>query len=253
MRMILFGAIVCLAACDTEAPMIVDFTPTDNADLRGVGHVTIDLTASDASGTAIADLAIDGELRERVTSHACASQCLFSWDWDTRTLPAGEHVLDLRLEDGNGNHETASHAVVLDDVVTVTRLGVHGIVDDVGTLEIEVYVFDDTTNALLGCAGSRNGLGPVDASDIVYPVDGEMIDVANRRLAARELAAHPIRFEVWEDDDPPVCPVSPDPLGNDLVGKSAPATLDRWRAAVGDVAFDGVTNFALKLDRPLDF
>jgi hypothetical protein len=250
MRMIQIGLALAIGACDVDAPMILDFSPGDRADLRGAGTVRIGLTASDASASAIADLAIDGELLPRIENHACGDHCSFDWTWDTRTLPAGEHVLDLRLADDNGNAETESHVVMLDDIVAIKRLGVHDIVDDAGTLEIEVFAFDDTTNALLGCAGSRNGLGPVDVADVDYPVDARMIDVSNDLLAAHELATHAIRFEVWEDDDPPVCPVSPDPLGNDLLGKLDVRSLDQWRATP-EAAAGNVTDLAIAFERPL--
>lgn len=115
-----------------------------------------------------------------------------------------------------------------DYVLTIRALQFTGEVDDTGPNEIEVYLFDDDTDEMLGCAGTKQGMGIVDVNDVRYDLDVDMIDTDGRSLGDEDIGDRIVRFEVWEDDDDPVCPVSPRPEGNELLGVSAALPADDW-------------------------
>jgi hypothetical protein len=240
-----------LAGClgDTTPPQLSSVTPDDGADLSGYHAVTVRAGVREDSGHALARLEIDGLGVEPQTSDDCGDLCTFEWTWDTSQLPAGDHELHVIIQDRAGNVADETHVVTLDDLVTVTGMEVTNITDDVPPLEIEVYLFDDN-HALLGCAGSRQGTGPVDVQDTPYSIEASLIDVRSMPMPARVLEGGLVHFEVWEDDDPPVCPVVPDPLGNDLVGTSPAHTAAEWRDLT-TLSFDKVTQLRFQFDRPL--
>src|SRR4051812_22301964 len=205
-----FGFVLLVAGCgagDTTPPKLVAFTPNDGADLRGVGTMVVRVGVAEANG-GTAYLDVDGTaLPEQPITADCAEGCQLEWTAiDTTHVPVGPHVVHVRLVDAAGNTSERSNTVMFDDVLTIKSLQVTNTTDDVLPLEIEVYVFDDTTHTLLGCAGSRQGLGPVDYQNVHYTVDATLIDPLRHPMAALELGGGPIHFEVWEDDDPPVCP-----------------------------------------------
>jgi hypothetical protein len=243
--------LVCLAGClgDTTPPQLSSFTPDDAEDLSGYGKVIVRAGVREDSGHALARLEIDGLGVEPQTSDDCGDLCTFVWNWDTSQLSVGEHELHVIVQDEGGNVADEVHDVTLDDVVTVTGMEVAGITDDVAPLEIEVYLFDDK-QGLLGCAGSRQGTGPVDYANMPYTIDASLIDVRSMPMPARMLDGGLVHFEVWEDDDPPVCPVVPDPLGNDLVGTSPEHTAAEWHDLT-TLSFDQVTQLRFQFDRPL--
>lgn len=147
-----------------------------------------------------------------------------------------------------GNTIRNTRTVHVDDAVKITSIEVTGI-DEQPTMEIEVYLYDDTTNELLGCAGSANGLLAVDHPDVHYAVDARLIDASGNPLHGSDIASRMLRFEVWEDDDGPVCPTPISPTGNNLVAKSAGASYEAWKgrstpAAFGTVARHAVRSFA---------
>jgi len=235
-----------------DIPELASASPDPDEDLLGVGTVNIQLAVLER-GEATVKLAIDGAPVDTKSNASCrgAAGCDFSFTWDTKTLPAGEHLLHFTITDADGHHIEDTRRVKLDDLVKVTSMEVTNTIDHSGALEIEVYVFDDTTNAFLGCAGSAHGLGPVDVSDVRYAVDAQLVNVSDLPLRASELGTHPIRFEVWEDDDDPVCPTPLNPNGNDLVGKGPAKTVAQWKVADAPVAFGNVKELAIVIDRPL--
>jgi hypothetical protein len=234
-----------------DTPEIVGISPDPDADLTGVGTLAVGITVIER-GTATVDLELDGTpFATRSNSDCNGSGCAFQIEVDTSALAPGPHELHATVSDGNGHVTEDTRTITVDDMIKVTSLQVTA-TSEGGILEIEVYVFDDTTNELLGCAGSANGTGPVDASDVHYVIDAHLIHVSGGRLLrGDDLAGRSIRFEVWEDDDDPVCPVFPAPAGNDLVGKSAGQTVAAWKDGASPAAFGNVVELAYLIGRPL--
>lgn len=234
-----------------DKPELADITPVNGEDLVGVGIVDVRVAVRER-GQATATLAIDGITQAPKTSDECRrTACMFEWPWDTRDLPAGEHELEIVVSDGASHTVTDTRTVHIDDLVKVTSLQVTGISES-PTMEIEVYLFDDTTNELLGCAGSAHGLVSVDAPDVHYNVDARLVNAAGSPLHAADIATRSLRFEVWEDDDIPVCPEPVSPAGNNLVGKSTGASLETWKARTTPAAFGMVVELGTFIGRPLE-
>jgi uncharacterized protein (TIGR03382 family) len=234
-----------LAGClgDHDPPELLDLQPVDGADLRGIADVASWAIYRDESDVE-ARLFLDGELIATPETRCGDSSCQADFVWSTLDYPPGPHDLALSLEDAAGNVTSATRTVRFDDVLTITSMRVANIVDDSGTLEIEVYAFD-ATNTMIGCAGSRHGLATVDNAGIEYDTQAVLINSDNSlAFGTLDAGAGPFRLEVWEDDDAPVCPERVDPALNDLVGTSPMLTVDQWRAtplsSFGDVTKLGV-------------
>lgn len=238
-----------LALAFDDTPEITAAIPAANEDLTGVGMLDVTLGVKDRGATTVT-LAIDGTLVGTEQRPSCKTGCSLRWPWDTRALPAGMHDLTFTVSDSKGHVVEQTHTVKLDDVITITAMQVTGMTDESGTLEIEVYVFDNVTNKLLGCVGSAGGLGPVDASDVRYNLNATLIDLAGDTLGSLALAPNAVRFEVWEDDDTPVCPTALNPSGNDLVGVSPARTAAQWKATTMST-FGNVTELRAVFERPL--
>lgn len=233
-----------------DKPRIATITPAENADLLGVGMATVQLTVRER-GQATATLAIDGVTQPPRTSDECRTvACTFEWPWDTSDATAGEHTLEFVVSDAQSHTVRETRTVFVDDAVKITSIQVTGI-SEAPTMEIEVYLFDDTTNELLGCAGSAHGLVGVDAPDIRYPVDARLISAAGTPLHGSDIASRTLRFEVWEDDDAPVCPTPISPAGNNLVGVSAGASYEAWKSRTTPAAFGMVVELGTLFGRPL--
>jgi hypothetical protein len=129
--------------------------------------------------------------------------------------------------------------------ITVTQLVIDDDYDDFGTPEIEVYLFD-ANDDLLGCAGSRQGLREVDQAGVVYDLNAKLINPDHEY--GIEIGGDALRFEVWEDDDDPVCPVYPERSTNDLLGVSPTMSISKWVAIEGGVQFGSVSAFNLSFD-----
>jgi hypothetical protein len=234
-----------------DVPEITNITPQEGEDLLGVGTLQIEVNVIERGEATIA-LEIDGIPVADKTADNCigARGCSLQYVWDTKLVPAGLHELHFTVVDNQGNTAEDTRMVDLDDLIDVTSLQVTGQVDS-GTLEIEVYVFDDTTNQFLGCAGSAHGTGPVDASDVRYPISARLVSPTGDTLRGSDLDGRTIRFEVWEDDDDPVCPTPLDPNGNDLVGTSPAQTVTAWKATTQPTTFGSVTELGFSIGRPL--
>jgi hypothetical protein len=217
-----------LAACDSEPPQISAFTPVDGEDLRGIRFVSVTADYTDESSTK-ARLYADGHEVARPQPDCVDEACTIDTKWDTTDLEVGTHELMLEVEDDAGNVAREKHQVVVDDVLEIVSLRVDNVTDASGTLEIEVYAFDDATNELLGCAGSRQGLDGVDYAGRTYALDAILIRPDQALLATGDFGDRRVRLEVWEDDDAPTCPVVPDALGNNFIGASEPHTTTEWR------------------------
>lgn len=129
--------------------------------------------------------------------------------------------------------------------ITITQMVIDDDYDDSGTPEIEVYLFDEDGD-LLGCAGTRQGLGQVDQAGVVYDLDARLVDDDHQYDLA--IGGGAVRFEVWEDDDDPVCPAYPDSTRNDRLGVSPAMSMSRWLAVEGPLQFDAVSVFGLRFD-----
>ena len=239
-----------VAACDTEPPQIVAFTPDDGEDLRGIRFVSVTADYTDESPTK-ARLYVDGHEVARPTPECAEERCTIDTRWDTAELAIGTYQLALELEDDAGNVARESHEVVIDDVLEIVSMRVANIDDGLGPLEIEVYAFDDATDELVGCAGSRQNLGPVDYVDYTYALDAILIRPDQALLATSDFADRRIRLEVWEDDDDPVCPTIPNPIGNDLVGVSEAHTKTEWAGTSATSSFGEVTQLEVVWSRRL--
>jgi hypothetical protein len=120
---------------------------------------------------------------------------------------------------------------------------------ELGSLELEVHAYDGVTGAWLGCAGGNTGLGGDLYSDALYPVSAELVDADSRPLLLSALGGHPLKIQVWEDDDNLPCPhpggpAGPDSLADDLVGTSPVLDLATWQAQPTH-AFDHVVQLDL--------
>lgn len=236
-----------VAACDFSAPEVTRFTPEDNAQLVGIGYVDIHVEFSDSSETT-AWLVEDGYELEQIVVNCTDDTCTGDGVWDNTALAAGTHQIGVKLEDSHGNVAHAVHEVSLQDVLEVTSLRVTNAIDDYGDLEIEVYAFSNSD--LLGCAGSRQKLDIVDASDITYETDAILIEPDGTLLRQDGIGTRAFRLEVWEDDDAPVCPVIPNPGANDVLGVSPTRTADEWGKA-GMSTFGQVAELGVAWARPL--
>jgi hypothetical protein len=236
-----------LALTFDDAPEISALTPESTEVLTGYGMIDIELGVIERGATTV-KLEIDGVELGTEERASCKSPCGFTWPWDVRTLPAGTHDLKLTISDAMGHVVEQTRTLTLDDQITVTAMQVTGVTDG-GALEIEIYVFDNVTNKLLGCAGSAHGMGPVDSSDVRYNLDATLIDLGGRTLGSLDLP-NPVRFEVWEDDDQPVCPTPFNPGGNDMVGISAAKTAAQWKATTMST-FGNVVELRTVFERPL--
>lgn len=251
MRHLLVLALVVAAGCDISAPEVIEVTPEADMEVRGVRIVPVNVIFSDDSDVTV-HLLVDGfEIGKRAIpcgDDRCSAELL----WDTRDADVGYHDIELVLADAADNVKHDTRRIWIDDVLKVTNIEVTGEIDESGTLELETYIFDDTNGDLLGCSGSRQGLANADASDVEYPITSLWINAAGYALDTRDLAGHQLRFEVWEDDDSPVCPEVPEMLGNNLIGTSEPTTVDGIRDLDGPMAFGRVTKLAVEWRRDLE-
>ena len=244
MRFVALALVV--AACDGSPPELHVFEPANGAELRGMEFVAVHVEYSDQSDTEVT-LLVDGvEIAHPIG--ICNDVCEVDATWDTSALAVGNHQLAVELRDVHGHITESVHTVWLDDVLTITAMEVANIVDESGTLEIEVYAFDDATNEMIACAGTARGLGPVDQYGIKYELDSVLVNLNKQTFATKDIGDRRLRLEVWEDDDDPVCPVFPDPLGNDLVGVSPARTVEEWRRS-GASAFGNVTELGVAWTR----
>jgi hypothetical protein len=234
-----------------DKPRMFGISPAPNGDLLGVGVAVVQVSVRER-GQATATLAIDGVAQVPQTNDDCRGVgCTFEWAWDTTGVATGEHLLELAVSDAHGHTVRDARTVHLDDLVKITSLEVTSI-SEAPTMEIEVYLFDDMTNELLGCAGSAHGLLAVDQPDVRYQVDARLISVAGTPLHGSDIADRMLRFEVWEDDDGPVCPTPISPTGNNLVGKSTGASYEAWKTRSDPASFGMVVELGTLFGRPIE-
>ncbi len=246
----LWGCLV-LAGClgDSDPPEILSFTPRDGVDRAGIQSISVDVTYRDASSVTTR-VFVDGEL-VATADPDCDDDgaCTSHYDWDTIPFSAGMHDLTVALEDLSGNVSDVTHQVALDDVLVVTAMEVQNIYDESGTLEIEVYAFDEN-RTMIGCAGSRHGLHIVENSTIAVSTEAVLITPDTLAFGTNDVGNAAFSLEVWEDDDEPVCPDLLLPEYNDLVGVSPLMTVDQWRS-MPQISFGNVALLGTSWGRPL--
>ena len=138
--------------------------------------------------------------------------------------------------------------------VGITEIEVTGVTDvqplsDV--LEVEVHMFDASTQRFLGCTGQDSGLRDVDQSEIAYPVravfqaapDGET-DLTMDAVLGRDV------YLVVVEDDTDACPVvtnegALDLIVDDLIGVSPLIAGEEIADGVA-LSFDQVTYLFLE-------
>jgi hypothetical protein len=239
-----------LAGClgDRDPPELVTWTPIDGMDERGVGSFDVDVTYHDDSDVTVEVLADDVAIGS--ADGTCDDDpCEATVRVQTGDVPPGIRNLSIVLEDSAGNRTRDHHYVRFDDVLVIRAIEVTDVVDEDGTLEIEVYAFD-ADDQMIGCAGSRHGLSLVDIADQRYVTEAVAITRDGLAFGTLDANERPFRLEVWEDDDAPVCPATLDPAYNDFLGASPLMTVDDWRAT-GTVAFDHVPELKVAWERPL--
>lgn len=234
-----------------DTPELLEVFPTDDLDILGVGGLGIRLHVLDR-GSVTAIVNVDGApLDTRVNDQCRGDGCKLVFPWDTSAIAVGTHTVTFSVTDGNGAQVQGTRTVRIDDLVRVTSMElVSGFVDEYGLLDMEVYVFDNVTNALLGCAGMAEGMESVDAGGIRYAIDARLINPLGVPLRAADVGSKQLRFEVWEDDDPPVCPTLFDPNGNDFAGSAPVRTRNQWQTTPTATNFGSVTELVVLFDRP---
>jgi uncharacterized protein (TIGR03382 family) len=231
-------------------PEVHELTPLEGTEMRGVGYVNVHVEFSDESDVTLKLLA-DGYEVDRLEPECSGDVCTADAIWDNTGLPAGPHTLGIVLEDSHGNVAHRERDLLLEDVLAITSMQVDNIVDEYGSLEIEVYAFaEDTGGELIGCAGSRQRLDFVDSAGSRYQTEAVLIRPDQDLLADTDMGARRYRLEVWEDDDDPVCPVVPLAAGNDFLGASPAHTIDEWRQ-LDTVSFGQVPELGVAWSRPL--
>jgi len=98
----------CVQASDAGSPSVRIVSPSNGATVSGT--VPVNIAASDDTRVEKVDLYVDGRLvgYDRTSSYAVS--------WNSRSVPAGSHVLEARAYDLAGNRVTSSR-------VTVTSTG----------------------------------------------------------------------------------------------------------------------------------
>ncbi|MFA6004769.1 MAG: Ig-like domain-containing protein, partial [Elusimicrobiota bacterium] len=90
---------------DNTAPQLALSGPAAGATLSR--PLTIEASASDANGIARVVFQLDGVAQATMTAAP------YSFFWDTRAFPDGQHVLAVQAEDGAGNRTSLSRSVVI--------------------------------------------------------------------------------------------------------------------------------------------
>jgi chitodextrinase len=89
---------------DNDAPTVSIDTPLDGSTITGTNPVS--LTAADGVGVTKTELYVDGLLTATDTTAP------YNFDWDTRTVSNGSHVLIAKAYDAAGNVGTSTNVVV---------------------------------------------------------------------------------------------------------------------------------------------
>lgn len=94
---------------DTTAPSVAITAPASGSTLSGTAMVAG--TASDTSGVASVEVAIDGGPWAMASGTSS-----WSWSWATATAANGSHTITTRARDGAGNTSTATRSVSVSNV-----------------------------------------------------------------------------------------------------------------------------------------
>lgn len=148
----------------------------------------------------------------------------------SEVFPASELDSTLVMQFGNVHHlrigtTTTRTPAPLSPLIKVTEIGVTGISDGIGRLEIEVHLHEEGTDRFLACSGQINGLEDVDHSGIFYNVNATF----HRPYFGPDLTYQDIIdknvYVVVIEDDGLACPCPPDydfPYDDDRVATSDP-------------------------------
>lgn len=233
-----------------DTPTLV-LTPADNSNMTGAGDITVSFSMLDRSQLDV-EFRIDGELAPGVptrTQGTCGLGCSIGYEWSTFAVAEGEHELSVTAVDAFGREVTATSLVLIGDIAYVSSIEVTNEFDGADRLEVEVHLFDATTNEFLGCAGEVNGLEAVDGNNINYPVLAPFFHEArNGSVPLSELTSRSLKLWVVEDDGFPPCP-GPPAGGDDTIGMSAPFAGANL-GSMGSMSFGSVVNLTLNTGRP---
>jgi hypothetical protein len=217
-----------------DAPQIIFQRPTGEA--RGAASVAIQISITDRGPAPIAAaLSIDGAQVQSTTYQDCINGCTMTRTWDTSSLAAGTHTLSVTSSDMTGHTTTATQDVIISDIPMITQINV--IEDDgIGTLEVEVHLYDSATDQWLGCSGDDFGLANVAYGNTLYNVNAYFVDANRRPLGVDQLAGRQLRIRVTEDDLAE-CPARPDTSDDEIGDRSgfAAGSLANLSTSFGDV------------------
>jgi hypothetical protein len=125
------------------------------------------------------------------------------------------------------------------DLLWINKLEVLDEQDGLGSLDVEIHLFDEINGEHLGCSS----LTPVDAPGVVY--NFELFFKHNEvRVDPIDLFGRPVVIKVIEDDVAP-CPEPPDAT-DDVIGTSPPIAGDTL-GMTGPYAFGNVPVLELNL------
>jgi hypothetical protein len=153
--------------------------------------------------------------------------------WNTRDFEDGEYTLIARAFDRAGHSATDTVEIQLAHTLVISEIEVTDVKDQGSAdnpLEVEIHLFEQSTNRFLGCAGRSSGLQSVRRSDSLYHVSA-YFRTSRAPVVFSDIAAHEVFLAGFEDDLDP-CPDPPRTSGfirDDSLGVSQPfsaATLE---------------------------
>ena len=234
-----------LALTFTDA-VTVAFSSPQSSDLRGVASVMVVANAR-YRGAVDARLTVDGGAPIDGGGPDCRFGCTVKMAWDTSTLAAGDHELEVAATDGGGQQASATLPVTIDDIPWATAIRVTGETDGLGSrLEVELHLEDADTGVDLGCSGEGQGMEGVDYDDTDYDLFATFVRPDGTALGMSDLAGRNVRVHAIEDDSFP-CPGPIEPDDDDM-GSSAP--LPAADLATVQSSFGEVVNLTMQVGRP---
>ncbi|HUQ05031.1 MAG TPA: hypothetical protein VM261_21155 [Kofleriaceae bacterium] len=190
-----------------DAPQITFLRP-GGGESRGATLTTVQVGIVDRGpGSISATLSIDGAVVLPATYLDCLAGCTMTHAWNTASLAAGVHTLSVTASDSVGHTTTTSQEVIIADIPYISQINVRED-DGFGTLEVEVHLYDASTDQWLGCSGDEFGLANVATGDTLYNVQAWFVDANSRPLGVDQLAGRQLRVRVTEDDFAE-CPARP--------------------------------------------
>ncbi len=221
------------------SPDVRRIAPASILDLRGVATLTLAYEVFARDPVAIS-IAPDGIQGIGIAAAMCRGGCRLDHVWSIGS-PGWHDVIVTAISDGAQARLRESLNFV--EAVRVASISVSNVFD-FGSLDLEVFLFEDATNKFLGCAGQDSGLGAADENLKTYQVDADLLSPSGALLELSSLPTTALRFEVWENDDPDECLTGPNTSGGDtLVGASPALTLAQWKTQHTPLSFGRVSTF----------